>query len=75
MNILLVELYMENCYRILIQHKYFFGFGPQADRYLITKYLKNDLHASWEITPYAFLYFLSAGHLECFLLSIFILSQ
>ncbi len=53
----------ENCYRILIQHKYFFGFGPQADRYLITKYLKNDLHASWgNNASNAFLYsLLSAG--------------
>ena len=34
----------KNCYRILIQHKYFFGFGPQADRYLITKYLKKRLN-------------------------------
>ena len=53
----------KNCYRILIQHKYFFGFGPQADRYLITKYLKNDLHASWgNNASNAFLYsLLSAG--------------
>ena len=53
----------ENCFKILIEHKYFFGFGPQADRYLITKYLKNDLHASWgNNASNAFLYsLLSAG--------------
>ena len=53
----------KNCYKILIQNKYFFGFGPQADRYLITKYLKNDLHASWgNNVSNAFLYsLLSAG--------------
>ena len=37
----------ERCFNILIKNKYIIGFGPQADRYLITKYLKNDLHASW----------------------------
>ena len=37
----------ESCFKILIENKYIIGFGPQADRYLITKYLKNDLHASW----------------------------
>ena len=52
-----------NCFQILIQNKYWFGFGPQADRYLITKYLKNDLHASWgNNASNAFLYsLLSAG--------------
>jgi len=52
-----------NCFQILIQNKYWFGFGPQADRYLITKFLKNDLHASWgNNASNAFLYsLLSAG--------------
>ncbi len=63
----------KNCYRILIQHKYWFGFGPQADRYLITKYLKNDLHASWgNNASNAFLYSLLSAGVFGFLFVIYI---
>lgn len=32
---------------IIVTKKYIFGFGPQADRYLLAKYAKNDLEAAW----------------------------
>lgn len=52
----------ESCFKILIKNKYIIGFGPQADRYLITKYLKNDLHASWgNNSSNAILYSLLSG--------------
>lgn len=32
---------------IVFKQKYFLGFGPQADRYLLAKYAKNHLEAQW----------------------------
>ena len=40
------EIWRESL-NIIFKNKYFFGFGPQADRYLLSKNAKNELQAQW----------------------------